>query len=81
MNTRSCPNFPTTSCISSDKVRVEHFHRAGAGEWMRRVYRELTLELRLESFDISVPLSEIYEDIEIGEQGVLPGMEDELVVE
>ncbi len=70
------PELSDYILISSDKVRVEHFHRAGEGEWTQRVYRELSLELRLESFDISVPLSEIYEDIEIGEQIVLPFMED-----
>lgn len=75
------PELSDYILVSSDKVRVEHYHRAGEGEWTRRVYRDLTLELRLESFEINVPLSEIYEDIEIGEQGVLPGMEDELVVE
>jgi len=57
--------------VSSDKVRVEHLVRAGASEWTQRVYRTLDQELRLESFAISVPLSEIYEDIELGEQGVL----------
>lgn len=61
--------------VSSDRVRVEHFHRTGEGEWTRRAYRTLTEELRLESFDIIVPMNEIYEDVEIEEQGVLPGME------
>lgn len=70
------PELSDTILISSDKIRVEHFQRAGEGEWTRRVYRDLTLELRLESFDIAVPLGEIYEDIELGEQGVLPGMEE-----
>ena len=65
--------------ISPDKVRVEHYHRAGEGEWTQRVYRTLEGELRLESFSISVPLGGIYEDIVIGEQGVLPWMEEELV--
>ncbi len=70
------PELSDYILISSDKVRVEHYHRTGDQEWTRRVYRDLTLELRLESFDIRVPLGEIYEDIEIGEQSVLPGMEE-----
>jgi hypothetical protein len=32
-------------------------------------------ELRLDNFEISVPLAEIYEDVEVGAQGVLPGLE------
>jgi len=65
------PELSDYILISSDKVRVEHFVRADEGEWPRRVYRTLAEELRLERFEISVPLSEIYEDIELGEQGVL----------
>ncbi len=72
------PELSDYILISSDKVRVEHFHRADDQEWTRRVYRTLESELRLESFDISVPLSEIYEDIEFGEQPVLPFMEENL---
>ncbi len=74
------PELSDYILISSDQVRVEHYYRAGEGEWVRRVYRELMLALRLESFEIAVPLGEIYEDIELAEQGVLPGMEEDFTV-
>ncbi|BCM89891.1 hypothetical protein IAD21_01741 [Abditibacteriota bacterium] len=70
------PEFSDYVLVSADRVRVEHFRRTGDGEWTQRVYRLLTQELHLENFGISVPLAEIYEDIDVGEQGVLPGMEE-----
>ncbi len=71
---QAIPEFSDYILVSVDRVRVEHFRRVGEGEWTQRVYRLLTQELHLENFGISVPLAEIYEDIEVGEQGVLPGM-------
>lgn len=74
------PELSDYILVSSDRVRVEHFHRTGEGEWTHRAYRTLTQELRLDSFEISVPLSEIYEDVEIEEQRILSGMEGEVVL-
>ena len=70
------PELSDYILVSSDRIRIEHFHRENSGDWTHRVYRTLAQELRLESFGISVPLGEIYEDIEFGEQSVLPGMEE-----
>ena len=70
------PEFSDYILVSADRVRVEHFRRVGEGEWTQRVYRLLTQELNLENFGISVPLAEIYEDIEVSEQSVLPGTEE-----
>ena len=61
------PEFSDYILVSADRVRVEHFRRVGEGEWALHIYRLLTQELHLENFDISVPLAEIYEDIEVGE--------------
>jgi len=58
--------------IDTEVARVEHFARQEGGAWTRNVYTRLAQELRLGNFNISVPLSEIYEDVEIGEQGILP---------
>ncbi|RYZ80361.1 MAG: Uma2 family endonuclease [Proteobacteria bacterium] len=69
------PEFSDYILVSADRVRIEHFQLAGESEWMHRVYRLLAQELQLENFGISVPLAEIYEDIEVGAQGLLPGME------
>ncbi|MBW3637819.1 MAG: Uma2 family endonuclease [Armatimonadetes bacterium] len=61
--------------VDTQRARVEHFLKSQNGEWTQRVYTLLEQELRLENFEISVPLSEIYEDVEVGAQGVLPAME------
>ncbi len=60
--------------IDTNRVRVEHFTLLESGDWALRVYNSLSHELRLDHFEISVPLSEIYEDVEFGEVGVLPEM-------
>ena len=60
--------------ISLSIARVEHFRRLEGGGWEVRFYTELNQILRLDNFDIQVPLSEIYEDIAIETQGVLPGL-------
>jgi len=51
---------------------VKHHHRLENGRWARRVYIGKDAHLQLDHFDISIPLSEIYEDIELEEQPVLP---------
>ncbi len=58
--------------VDASRVRVEHFTRLENGDWVLRVYLELDAALRLEHFEISVPLSEIYEDVEFGEADVSP---------
>lgn len=63
--------------VSLETVRVEHFRRLENGDWVLRRYTRLNQELDLGNFEISVPLSEIYEGIEPGEQMVLPTFEDE----
>ncbi len=61
--------------ISTEIVRVEHFKRLDNGAWELRVYSNLDAELRLDNFEISVPIGEIYEDVEVAEQLVLPQFE------
>lgn len=58
--------------IDTEIVRVEHFTRSQNSKWMRNVYTQLSQELKLENFGVSVPLAEIYRGIEVSEQGVLP---------
>lgn len=62
--------------VDTQRARVEHFMRLPNGEWAQRVYTWLNQELKLENFEISVPLAEIYEDVEVGQQGILPGLEE-----
>ncbi len=61
--------------ISTEIARVEHFRRLQNGAWELRSYTRLDEELRLDNFEISVPLGEIYEDVEVAEQLVLPQFE------
>ncbi len=65
--------------VSADEVRVEHFRKLENGDWAQRVLIGRDAFLRLDNFDISVPLSEIYEDIEIETQPVLPFDDEEPV--
>ena len=58
--------------VDTQSVRVEHFRRLEDGTWAQSVYTLLSQELRLNNFGISMPLSEIYEDVEVGEQSILP---------
>ncbi|PQV63113.1 Endonuclease, Uma2 family (restriction endonuclease fold) [Abditibacterium utsteinense] len=58
--------------VSTEIARVEHFRRLGNGAWELRSYTRLDEELRLDNFGISVPLGEIYEDVEVAEQLILP---------
>lgn len=58
--------------VSGDEVRVEHFRKLEDGDWAQRVHIGRETCLQLDNFDISVPLAEIYEDIEIETQPVLP---------
>ncbi|PQV64330.1 Endonuclease, Uma2 family (restriction endonuclease fold) [Abditibacterium utsteinense] len=58
--------------VDTSRARVEHFTLLESGDWALRVYNSLEQELRLEHFEIVVPLSEIYEDVEFEEQTALP---------
>lgn len=61
--------------VSTEIARVEHFRRLQNGAWELRSYTRLDEELRLDNFGISVPLAEIYEDVEAAEQLILPQFE------
>ena len=58
--------------VAPDEARVEHFGKAPNGDWIHRVYNRIEGEFKLENFGIAVPLGEIYEDIELSAQIVLP---------
>lgn len=63
--------------VSGDEARVEHFRKLENGKWEQTVFIGREMSLQLDNFDISVPLAEIYEDIEIETQPVLPFDENE----
>lgn len=57
------PELTDYVLISLDIARIEHFRRLDNGAWEARFIHDLSGELRLDNFEMSVPLSEIYEDI------------------
>ena len=67
------PELTDYVLISLSIARVEHFRRLQSGGWEARFTTDLTQSLRLDNFELNVPLSEIYEDIAIETQGVWPG--------
>lgn len=72
------PELSDYILVSADELRVEHFRRLSEGDWARRVYTARDAALTLDNFGITVPLGEIYEDIEAEEQAVLPFESEEV---
>jgi Uma2 family endonuclease len=55
--------------VSTDRLAVDHYLREADGTWRLTTSRGLDAQLRLPSVDATVPLAEIYENIEL----VAPG--------
>lgn len=51
--------------VSQDKVFVEHHTRQPNGTWLLSEYTQLTDQLPLVSVEISIPLSEVYEGVDV----------------
>lgn len=69
---KTIPELSDYILVSSSEVRVEHYRKQEDGSWAQRVFIGRSATLNLDNFDINVPLNEIYEDIEIETQPVLP---------
>jgi Uma2 family endonuclease len=52
--------------ISQDKALVEQFVRKADGNWSFRHYEGLGESVRLATSECSIPLSELYRDVEFG---------------
>lgn len=63
--------------VSTQLARVDHFQRLVNGQWALRSYTHLDQEFALENFEISVPLTEIYEDVIVENQAVLPERQED----
>ncbi len=70
------PDLSDYILVSSDEIRVEHFRRLDDDNWARRVYIGREAIFQLANFDITVPLAEIYEDIELEIQPAVPSEEE-----
>jgi Uma2 family endonuclease len=51
--------------ISQDRVLVEHFRRGENGAWLLRSYLQRADEITLEDIEVTLPLEEIYERLEL----------------
>src|SRR5438445_13006863 len=61
---KAIPTFREYVLIEQSKVLVEQFVRSDAGVWTLRKYTGLDDVLALESIDASIPVSEIYRQVE-----------------
>ncbi|MFT3881689.1 MAG: Uma2 family endonuclease [Gemmatales bacterium] len=61
---RQMPSLQDYILVSQDRVLIEHHARQPDGSWLLREYRQLSDLLRLDSLDISIPLTAIYERVE-----------------
>lgn len=73
----SIPSFTDYVLVSSDRVRVEHFQRGQTGAWIFRKYVWRKDELVLDSLPLTIPLSGIYNGIDVPEGMVLVGKDGE----
>ena len=56
-------SFEEYVLISQDEPRVERYRKSAEDRWVISIYTGLGAVVPIESIDISLPLSEIYEDI------------------
>ena len=61
---RACNSITDYVLVSQDFVLVEHFHRVEGG-WLLRSFNSLEDALQFPDLKISLPLSEIYDELEL----------------
>ena len=61
--------------IEPERVRVEHFHCLNDGQWLHHVETTLENSITLNSINCTLPLSEIYQTIELPDETLLRTME------
>lgn len=60
---QACTTLSEYVVILDYRPRVEQYIRRSNGEWARRTARGLAALIRLESLDIAVPLSDLYDQV------------------
>jgi Uma2 family endonuclease len=66
-NYRQIPDLRDYLLISSNRVRVEHFHRDENDRWSLWTGIERTSVLQVPMLSLEIPLSEIYDGVEVAE--------------
>jgi len=61
---RSCPSITDYILVSQDRILVEHFHRVKGG-WFLQSFNSLEDSLSFPDVEIALPLSEIYDELEL----------------
>jgi len=63
-NYRACPSITDYVLVSQDRILVEHFRRVEGG-WFLRAFNEMDDLLDFPDLEISLPLREIYDELEL----------------
>ena len=61
---RSLPSFEEYVLVAQDQPRVEVSRRTPENRWVLTTYQGLDITVQVESLGISIPMAEIYTDIE-----------------
>jgi len=61
---RSCPSITDYILVSQDRILVEHLHRVKGG-WFLQSFNSLEDSLSFLDLEIALPLSEIYDELEL----------------
>jgi Uma2 family endonuclease len=67
MHYQAIPGFQEYVLVAQDRPEIEHYVRDEAGNWQHRQYQSLTETLTLNSIPCSIPLSTIYDRIELSQ--------------
>ena len=57
-------SFEEYVLISQDEARVERYRKSAEDRWILSIYRGVDAVVPVECLDISLPLAEIYEDVQ-----------------
>ena len=62
---RRLPSFEEYVLVAQDRPRIEIFRKAAENRWVLITYEGLEAAAAIESLDLSLPLKEVYEDVEL----------------
>ncbi|HZS48025.1 MAG TPA: Uma2 family endonuclease [Blastocatellia bacterium] len=62
---KSIPSFKEYLLMAQDRINVSHFLKHSEKEWTQREYTDLAETIDLYSVDCSLPMTEIYRDVEL----------------
>ena len=63
-NYRQIPSLTDYILVSTEEILVEHYTRQDAGQWLLTTVEGMEASLVIDSLQISIPLSDLFEDLE-----------------